>query len=360
MPSITGGVRRNSSGRPSTTRARRSVLDTSRWGTSTWTQSKPPGRSATKPGPVDHDERRALGDLAVALPREESGRGVLAEDREQLGAGVPLGEVGQRVGGVGDAAPVELDARGLEPLDVTDGLLDQPQPVPGRCDGPAGFLLPRHVGDHEQHAVEVQAVADVDRRDEMAYVRGIKRAAEHSETFGHSRESRRPPVTPGGHPAALLATLARDPARGAPSQGLQRRREHEARRRPRRQPVGAAGPRLGQGRAPGRGAAVPPDRGEQRPSPRWPFLGGQRQHIDAVARHTCLRPGYVALPGEVFRRGARRPARPACRPRPGRERRRSCPCGCRRRRRRWARRPTPEHATRCSSRSPEARICTSA
>ena len=126
--SITGGVSRKSSGRPSTTRARRSVLDTSRWGTSTWTQSKPPGRSADEARPVDHHERRAVGDLLVALPREEAGGGVLAEDREQLGPGWSSASVDQRVGGVGGAARGRARCRWpRDPRTAADRLLDQPR-----------------------------------------------------------------------------------------------------------------------------------------------------------------------------------------------------------------------------------------
>ena len=184
-------------------------------------------------------------------------------------------------------------------------------------------------------------------------MRGVERAAEHSETFGHIRESRRPPVTPGGH-----RQPSRDPSRGAPArassagESTRRGADHDAsprRSAPAPRPAWARGPRRGRRRQTGASSGRAP--------------GGPSSAASA-STSTPSRPPHLLAPrvrGLARREssgGAGRPVRPACRPRPGRAHRRWCPCGCRPRRRRWARRRTTRSATRCSSRSPDASTCT--
>ena len=105
------------------------MLDTSRWGTSTRTQSKPSGRTRAPARPLDHHEGGAGRHLVVALPGLEPGGGVLAEDREQVGTGVALGQLGQRVGGVARPAAVELDAARLQARHRRHRRLDEGEAV---------------------------------------------------------------------------------------------------------------------------------------------------------------------------------------------------------------------------------------
>ena len=44
------------------------------------------------------------------------------------------------------------------------------------------LLLPRDVGDHQHHDVELQTVTDVDRRHEMPHVRRVERAPEQPDS----------------------------------------------------------------------------------------------------------------------------------------------------------------------------------
>ena len=133
-------------------------------------------------GPVDDDHRRAGDDLLVALPGRQSGRGVVADDREQVGARRLLGECGKRVGGEARPAEVDLQPSGFQAGDVGDRRLDHHQAVQGRGDRAARLLLPGDVGHHQHHDVELEGVADVDCGDEVPHVRRIERAAEQADT----------------------------------------------------------------------------------------------------------------------------------------------------------------------------------
>ena len=61
----------------------------------------------------------------------------------------------ERVGGVAVAAMVDLVATRLEAGHVSDGCIDHGQPVGSGRDLTRAFLLPRHVGHHQDHDVEL-------------------------------------------------------------------------------------------------------------------------------------------------------------------------------------------------------------
>ncbi len=127
------------------------------------------------------DDGRKLAHLVGPLPGEESGGSVGPEDHEELTLGL-LGSKGtQGVSGVRHAARVDLDATGLESVRVGHRCLHHREAVLGGTDGPAPDLLPRHVVDHEEHAVEREIVADVDCRDQMTDVWGVEGAPEDPE-----------------------------------------------------------------------------------------------------------------------------------------------------------------------------------
>ena len=82
----------------------------------------------------------------------------------------------------GRAAPVDLDAARLDARHALRCGFDHREAIRRGRDLPLADLLPGHVGNDEQHAVEVQGVAHVDGGDEMADVRRVERASEHAES----------------------------------------------------------------------------------------------------------------------------------------------------------------------------------
>src|SRR5258708_39380307 len=88
---------------------------------------------------------------------------------------------------MGLPAPLDLEPPDFHTFDPADRSLDKRQPVVDRADRSCLRLLPRDVGDHHDHAVEVEGVARVDRGDEMADVDGVERAPKDADPFGHWR-----------------------------------------------------------------------------------------------------------------------------------------------------------------------------
>ena len=115
----------------------------------------------------------------------------------RLRVGSSVEQLVDGVRGVRVATSVDLEIAGLEPLDVADGRLDHGQPVGGRADRSGAGLLPGHVGHRQQHPIEREGVAHVDRGDQVAHVGGVEGAAEDAEPFAHpgvTRSRRRDPV----------------------------------------------------------------------------------------------------------------------------------------------------------------------
>ena len=113
----------------------------------------------------------------------EAGSRVCAQDHEQGAVRILDGEGAQRVGRVGHPAGVDLEATGLEALDVRHRRLDHGQAILGGADGALPHLLPRHVVHHQEHPVERQLVADVHRRDQVADVGRVEGAPEDAEAL---------------------------------------------------------------------------------------------------------------------------------------------------------------------------------
>ena len=138
--------------------ARRSVLDTSSRGTSTRIQSidsssvtRSPGRSTTTMR--DRDEH-----LVDALPGVDPGRGVVADDRVQRGAGVLARPAtptcrpctrARRPGSRGRRPPAASTSATAASTIASRSL--------GGRDVALADLLPRDVGDHQDHQIERQA-----------------------------------------------------------------------------------------------------------------------------------------------------------------------------------------------------------
>ena len=148
--------------------------------------------------PIDDHQRRLGDDLLEPLPRVQPGGGVVADDREQFGPGIPPGQHRQRVGGVARPTGVDLEASGGQSGDIGDRRLDHRQAVNGRGDRAFPLLLPGNVGDHQDHGVESEGVTDVDGGDEMADVGRIEGPAEQADP-GHVCQTA---VAAAGNPVA--------------------------------------------------------------------------------------------------------------------------------------------------------------
>ncbi len=131
---------------------------------------------------VDDHQRRLSDDLLEPFPCVQPGGGIVADDREQLRAGVEPGQRRQRVGGVAGTAGVDLEASGGQSGDLGDRRLDHRQTVVRRRDRPFPLLLPRDVGDHQDHRVEVQGVTDIDGGHQVADVWRVERPAEQADS----------------------------------------------------------------------------------------------------------------------------------------------------------------------------------
>ena len=114
----------------------------------------------------------------MAFPGRQAGRSVVADDREELGLGLLVGQLGQRVGGVARPARLDLQRTCLQPGHVGDSGGHHRQAIERRSDRPTSLLLPRHVGDHQDHDVEIEGMAHVHRSHEVSHVRGIERPPE--------------------------------------------------------------------------------------------------------------------------------------------------------------------------------------
>ena len=108
------------------------------------------------------------------------------------------------VDGVGVAAAVELEAAGLQAVHVGDRGLDHGHAIGGRAERSRTHLLPGHVGHREQHPIEPEGVADVDRGHQMPDMGGIEGPSEHADAGAADGRA----VTI-GHPGSV---------RGAPDQ----------------------------------------------------------------------------------------------------------------------------------------------
>src|SRR3954454_10312079 len=70
------------------------------------------GQLDRRPRAIDYDKTGQCDHLVIALPRGQPGRGIIAADREQLGAWLALGHPGQRVGSEAGATPADLGIAG--------------------------------------------------------------------------------------------------------------------------------------------------------------------------------------------------------------------------------------------------------
>ena len=169
------------------------MLDTSRRGTSTRIQSIDSVELDRIPGPVDDDHPGPAEHLVDALPGVDPCRGVVTDDRVQRGIRV-FSAIEARVSAVYEGPPVRsLVVAGHELGDVGDGGLDHRQPVDGGGDVALADLLPRHVGDHQDHQIERQGVSDVDSGHKVPDVRWIEGPPEYPDVqglFGGRRHGR--------------------------------------------------------------------------------------------------------------------------------------------------------------------------
>ena len=159
------------------------MLETSSRGTSTRIHSPTAGNDGQlhrRSGPIDHDEPRSVEHLFEALPGRQPRGGVVADDGEELRAREPFTQLSQGVGREADPAPRDLEVARLDALDTLDRRRDHREPVRRTRDQPPALLLPGAMGDDQQHHVERECVAHVDRRDQMADVRWVERAAEQT------------------------------------------------------------------------------------------------------------------------------------------------------------------------------------
>ena len=169
---------------------RRSVLDTSRRGTSTRSNAQSAGRRDVDARALDDDELGPVAHLVDALPGRHAGRRVLADDHEERHGSGPRRAARRRCRPCSVAAPAQLEVAGLEPVDVGDRGGHHGQAIGGRAERAGADLLPRSVRDGEQHPVELQGVAHVDGGDEMAR-RGADRTCRRRGRF-----ARRSPESP--------------------------------------------------------------------------------------------------------------------------------------------------------------------
>jgi hypothetical protein len=110
----------------------------------------------------------------VTLPRRDARRGIVTDDREQLGVRVLARHGSEGVGGVARTAHVDLRAAGDETVDVRDRRLDHRQPVERRRDHARSVLLPGQVRHHQHDEIEAERVANVDSSDEMTDMRWVE------------------------------------------------------------------------------------------------------------------------------------------------------------------------------------------
>jgi len=131
----------------------------------------------------DHHGAERTGVVEPA-PSSHVRRGVGTQDQEELPVGGREGFEG--VGGHRRTHPVDLDARRLHAVDVSDRGFDHPEPLVGRGDDGAA-LLPRVAGDDEQNAIERERVTRLDGNDNVPDVHRVECAAEHAEPFRRPR-----------------------------------------------------------------------------------------------------------------------------------------------------------------------------
>ena len=143
---------RRSGGRSRGARAGRSTRCRGAGSPRARTRQPEPGGSAVRvTGPLDDHHGGEVAGLLEPPPGPHVGDRVGAEHEEQLPTG--RGERLQRVGGDRRGVALDLDGRGLDPVDVVDRGVDQREAV-GRRRHHLAPLLPRVTGHHQQHPVE--------------------------------------------------------------------------------------------------------------------------------------------------------------------------------------------------------------
>jgi hypothetical protein len=130
--------------------------------------------------PLHHDQVGPRHDLVPAIPGQQPRRGIGPEDGEELSRGVAASQLSEGVSRVAEASPVDLDPAGLETVHRLHGGGHQGVAILRGADPADALLLPRPVGDFEEHLVEVELVADVHRGDEVADVGRIEGATEQA------------------------------------------------------------------------------------------------------------------------------------------------------------------------------------
>ena len=128
--------------------------------------------------PRDADEVRQLEQLVGVLPRQDLGQRVGAGDEEQLVVGPLRVQVAQRVDGVGDALPVDVDPADGE-AGVGGGRDDRHEvAVLGGADA---VLVPGLAGRHEDDLVEPEERLHLTGGDEVAVVDRVEGATHDAE-----------------------------------------------------------------------------------------------------------------------------------------------------------------------------------
>ena len=167
--------------------------------------------------------------LVQPSPRRHVGDRVGTQDEEELAVGRR-----QRFEGVGGhrrRVALDLDRRrDSTPSTPSTAASTSTRRSRGRGHDPAA-LLPRVAGHHEQHAIEAEGAAGLDRDDDVRDVHGIERAAEHPQAL-HTGSLR---VHPCLHSAETLASSSPVPSWGElsprPDPGLAPRPARRARAR---------------------------------------------------------------------------------------------------------------------------------
>ena len=376
--------------------ARRSVLDTSSRGPPPGSTTSPraaaslaPGRSTT----TSVDQRRTSSARSqVVSPRRRRCPGSRTARRGSSRRSSSACRVYDR------PPAVDLDAAGLEPLDVADGRLDHGVPVLGRGDGRVPIFChgwPLTTSSTRSSASSWRTLTAVTRWPTWGDRTCPTAQSRHAERRYRTSSSVRSPPAPwssaarahGGQPHLSLSRTVQ------PSPGLDRPRgpQAEGPATLRRHRPATAGPAAERGQAPGLHVGQrlgpgrqPPPPGHHRDQQRPPGAASswRPEVVAVVAAPTCLRPGSVTLPSASFiwaphvlhqlvdrppaqasawcRAGCRRrtrrsgPRRPAARRCGARRGRRTPGSGRRRARRRRGRRaPTARRKSPESSRTPE-------
>jgi len=129
------------------------------------------------------------------VPRRELVDEIAADHEEKFCVGVRGTQLAQRRDGVARAAATNLHVAGFERraarrVGVAQHRLHERETIGGWCHLALGRLLPRVVGDHEQHSVAAQHVPGRLGDRQVPAVRWVEGAAEHPESLRHSENPR--------------------------------------------------------------------------------------------------------------------------------------------------------------------------